>query len=263
MRGPRAQADRKLYRQAVQALLAEQPDLEIRAGAVEDLVIEQMAGSGRRSPGDGRGPGLRRRGADHRHLPPRPDPYRRARRRRRAASARRRRSGCRRPWTAWASPLGRLKTGTPPRLDGRTIDWAGLERQPGDDPPEPLSFLTDRIETPQIACHITAHHGGGPRPHPRQSAPLADVFRPDREPRAALLPVHRGQGRPLRRQDAPPDLPRAGGAGRSDRSIPMASRPRCPGRSSRPCWRPSPGWSGRPCSGRAMPSNMTTSIPAS
>ena len=51
--------------------------------------------------------------------------------------------------------LGRLKTGTPPRLDGRTIDHAGLAVQPGDDPPEPFSFLTDRITTPQIACHIT------------------------------------------------------------------------------------------------------------
>src|ERR1700746_129716 len=51
--------------------------------------------------------------------------------------------------------LGRLKTGTPPRLDGRTIDWAGVDMQAGDDPPPPFSFVTDRIETPQIVCHIT------------------------------------------------------------------------------------------------------------
>jgi len=51
--------------------------------------------------------------------------------------------------------LGRLKTGTPPRLDGATIDWSAVEMQPGDDPPEPFSVLTDNITTPQIQCGIT------------------------------------------------------------------------------------------------------------
>lgn len=52
--------------------------------------------------------------------------------------------------------MGRLKTGTPARLDGRTIKWDGLERQDGDRPPQPFSFLTNRISVPQVPCHITS-----------------------------------------------------------------------------------------------------------
>jgi tRNA uridine 5-carboxymethylaminomethyl modification enzyme len=57
--------------------------------------------------------------------------------------------------------LGRLKTGTPPRLDGASIDWAALEVQPGDDPPEPFSAMTDRITTRQVPCHITRTTAAG------------------------------------------------------------------------------------------------------
>ncbi|TVS03211.1 MAG: tRNA uridine-5-carboxymethylaminomethyl(34) synthesis enzyme MnmG [Rhodobacteraceae bacterium] len=52
-------------------------------------------------------------------------------------------------------PMGRLKTGTPPRLDGRTIDWDSLEQQPGDETPEFLSFMTTDVAAPQVACAIT------------------------------------------------------------------------------------------------------------
>ena len=95
------------------------------------------------------------RGADHRDLPAWPHPYRRGedpgRPGRRGAFDR----PCRDAGRAGLSVSGRLKTGTPPRLDGNTIDWAGARGAAGDDPPVPFSFLTERITTPQIACHIT------------------------------------------------------------------------------------------------------------
>jgi len=154
VRGPRAQADRKLYRQAIQALLAEQANLEIRAGAVEDLLID-VAGrlSGVRLAGGGAiackaavlTTGTFLSGLIHIGQETIP-----AGRVGEAPSL-----GLARTLRRLKLPMGRLKTGTPPRLDGRTIDWAGLDIQPGDDPPEPMSYLTARIEVPQIPCHIT------------------------------------------------------------------------------------------------------------
>jgi tRNA uridine 5-carboxymethylaminomethyl modification enzyme len=154
VRGPRAQADRKLYRQAVQGLLAEQPNLTILAAGVEDLILGTdgvvsgivtdagqriLAGAvvlttgtflnGLIHCGEERTPAGRVGEAPALKLSER--------------------------LTALGFPLGRLKTGTPPRLDGRTIDWAGLEMQPGDQPPVPMSFLTQSIETPQVSCGIT------------------------------------------------------------------------------------------------------------
>ena len=162
VRGPRAQADRKLYRAAVQALLAEQPGLEIRADPVADIILDASGAcagviteSGREI-GSGRvilTTGTFLRGLIHMGETQIP-----AGRARGPGQG----DGVEEPSTALAQTLhrlgftlGRLKTGTPARLDGRTIDYSGLERQDGDDPPVPFSYLTDRITTPQIACHIT------------------------------------------------------------------------------------------------------------
>jgi tRNA uridine 5-carboxymethylaminomethyl modification enzyme len=155
VRGPRAQADRKLYKQAVQALLAEQPGLEIRAGGVEDLTFSAdraqvtgiVTGSGETLTAGAvvLTTGTFLNGLIHRgesRIPAgrigEPPALR-------LSETLRGLGLC----------LGRLKTGTPPRLDGRTIDWAGLELQAGDEPPEPFSFLTTRISGPQVHCGIT------------------------------------------------------------------------------------------------------------
>ena len=154
VRGPRAQADRKLYREAVQSMIASQSNLTVIGAGVDDIVVDQ---SGRLSSvtldtGDVLTcgacvitTGTFLRGKIHVGQ-----------------------------WTAAAGrvgeapsvklaetldrlafPLQRLKTGTPARLDTRTIDWAQLEMQPGETPPPPFSFLTDKVTTPQLECGIT------------------------------------------------------------------------------------------------------------
>jgi tRNA uridine 5-carboxymethylaminomethyl modification enzyme len=154
VRGPRAQADRKLYKRAMQALLSEQANLSMRAGAAEDLALDPtnaVAGvvmDGGQVITAGRvvlTTGTFLRGLIHLGTEKIPA-GRVGEAPSLGLSETLRRAGFR---------LGRLKTGTPPRLDGRTIDWSGLEEQPGDDPPEPFSFLTQTISTPQRPCHIT------------------------------------------------------------------------------------------------------------
>ncbi|MEA2960452.1 MAG: tRNA uridine 5-carboxymethylaminomethyl modification enzyme, partial [Alphaproteobacteria bacterium] len=153
VRGPRAQADRKLYAGAMQAAVQATANLTILEGEADDLVLTTGEIAGVRLS-DGRllaGPavvlttGTFLRGLIHigeRQIP--------AGRAGEAPSL-----GLSRTLDQLGFPLGRLKTGTPPRLDGRTIDWAALELQDGDDPPEPFSVMTDRITTPQIQCGIT------------------------------------------------------------------------------------------------------------
>ncbi|WP_395449134.1 tRNA uridine-5-carboxymethylaminomethyl(34) synthesis enzyme MnmG [Aminobacter sp. UC22_36] len=153
VRGPRTQADRKLYRLAMQAAIAEQPNLTVVEAEVSDFIID----NGRLSGvvlGDGRQlacaavvltTGTFLRGLIHigeRKFP--------AGRMNEQAS-----TGLSETLKRAGLRLGRLKTGTPPRLDGRTIDWASLETQAADEDPVPFSRLTDKITNPQIECGIT------------------------------------------------------------------------------------------------------------
>ena len=153
VRGPRAQADRKLYAAAMQAAIRDTANLTVVEGEADDLLVENGRVTGIRLV-DGRilsaaavvlTTGTFLRGLIHigeRQIPA----GRVGEAPAMGLSAALERAGF---------ALGRLKTGTPPRLDGRTIDWAALEMQPGDEPPEPFSTLTTRIENPQIQCGIT------------------------------------------------------------------------------------------------------------
>ncbi|MCV2867293.1 tRNA uridine-5-carboxymethylaminomethyl(34) synthesis enzyme MnmG [Defluviimonas sp. WL0002] len=153
VQGPRTQADRKLYRQAVQRMLADRAGLSLIEGEVSDLLMQGARVSGvvladgseitsdsvilttgtflrgTIHIGDQRRPGGRV--GDNPSVP----------------LAER--------LEALALPLGRLKTGTPPRLNGRTIDWTRLEAQPGDDDPVLFSFLNRKPFVQQVSCGIT------------------------------------------------------------------------------------------------------------
>ncbi|WP_198375747.1 tRNA uridine-5-carboxymethylaminomethyl(34) synthesis enzyme MnmG [Neoroseomonas rubea] len=155
VRGPRAQADRRLYRAAVRGLLEAQPGLVILAAAAEGLETCPDGGIAAVLTADGQRfacgalvvtTGTFLRGEIH--IGERRIPAGRVG----DASA----VGLALAFERLDLPLARLKTGTPPRLDGRTIAWDELEAQPGDDPPEPLSWMTDRITNRQVVCGITA-----------------------------------------------------------------------------------------------------------
>jgi tRNA uridine 5-carboxymethylaminomethyl modification enzyme len=154
VRGPRAQADRRLYRLALAALLAEQPDLTIAARPVDDLLIDADGQAQGVQTADGRHwragavvltTGTFLRGEIHLGLRRWP-----AGRYGDAPAVRLAESLSRAGFA-----LQRLKTGTPPRLDGRTIDYDALPCQAGDDPGEPFSTLTGSLAQPQVACAIT------------------------------------------------------------------------------------------------------------
>ncbi|HAV09865.1 MAG TPA: tRNA uridine-5-carboxymethylaminomethyl(34) synthesis enzyme MnmG, partial [Rhodobacteraceae bacterium] len=153
VQGPRTQSDRKLYREAILAETVSQPNLSILEGEAVDFVMsgESVAGvlladgsevmaravvlttgtflRGVIHIGDQRQPGGRMGDRPSVKLAERMDGF--------------------------GLPMGRLKTGTPPRLDGRTIDWSSLESQPADDEPSLFSFLSKAPTVRQISCGIT------------------------------------------------------------------------------------------------------------
>lgn len=153
MQGPRAQCDKKLYQFTLKETIENTPGLTLRQEMVERILIEQGAVAGVLCRGDtlyraravilttgtflqaimhtGEVKAVGGRAGDN------------------SAEAM---SGS---LTAAGFQLARFKTGTPCRLNGRTIDFAGLDRQPGDEDPQPFSFATDRIMQPQLDCHIT------------------------------------------------------------------------------------------------------------
>jgi tRNA uridine 5-carboxymethylaminomethyl modification enzyme len=151
--GPRAQIDRKLYREAMQAELGAYPNLTIIEDGAEDLVVEDgyvagiigLTGALYRAAKVVITTGTFLKGVIHigaKRIP--------AGRVGEAPAI-----GLSDRLYALGLPMGRLKTGTPARLDGRTIHWDRLEMQPADDQPIPFSFLTTRIDVPQVACGIT------------------------------------------------------------------------------------------------------------
>jgi tRNA uridine 5-carboxymethylaminomethyl modification enzyme len=153
VRGPRAQADRGLYARAMQQAIRTTPNLAVIEAEADDLLIrgERIAGL---KLADGRefktGAVVLTTGTFLRgliHIGERQTPAGRVG----EAPA----LGLSLTLQRLGFLLGRLKTGTPPRLDGRTIDWTEVEMQPGDEPPEPFSMLTERIDNPQVQCGIT------------------------------------------------------------------------------------------------------------
>jgi tRNA uridine 5-carboxymethylaminomethyl modification enzyme len=153
VRGPRAQADRKLYAQAMQNAIRATPNLEVIEAEADDLIIANGRVCGIKLA-DGRelatGAVVLTTGTFLRgliHIGEKKIPAGRVG----EAPA----LGLSRTLENIGFALGRLKTGTPPRLDGRSIDWSALQMQPGDEPPEPFSVLTTRISNRQIECGIT------------------------------------------------------------------------------------------------------------
>ncbi len=153
VQGPRTQADRELYRNAMQAEINATPNLEVLAGEAVDLILDGERVVGLKLADGSKiltraiilTTGTFLRGIIHIG-----DVSKAGGRMGEQPSV-----GMAERLESFGLPLGRLKTGTPPRLDGKTIDWARLEMQPGDDDPTLFSFLSTEVKAPQISCGIT------------------------------------------------------------------------------------------------------------
>lgn len=151
--GPRAQADRVLYKKAIRSILSEIENLDILYSSVEDLLVENekivgvVLADGKQilSSAVVLTTGTFLNGLIHIGKTKIP-----AGRIDENPSL-----GLSKTLKKFGFKLGRLKTGTPPRLDASTINWEILEKQPGDNPPKPFSVMTDEIKVPQINCYIT------------------------------------------------------------------------------------------------------------
>ena len=226
---PRAQCDKTQYRVKMREVLEWQPNLEIKQAEVAELVVEkrqqsalsiQTSMTSRRkttvsagtavlgcavrgiSLRDGRRVRAQATDRHHRDIPQRPDPLRRRTVSRRDAAASRASVLLGESLKALGLRGMRLKTGTPPRLDGRTIDWSKFEVQPGDADPTPFSFRTKNDHAAAGAVLHRVHHAGDAPHHPRERASLARCTAGRSQHRPALLPVDRRQDRQIPRQAA-------------------------------------------------------------
>ncbi len=154
VRGPRAQADRKLYREAMQREILNIDNLDVHGAGAEDIKLDDQNRVTAVITDKGEEISCRSiiittgtflRGLIHRGLKTEP-----AGRVGEAPAI-----GLAKTLERFEFPLGRLKTGTPARLNGKTVDWSVCDEQAGDAEPVPFSFLNDTITVPQISCHIT------------------------------------------------------------------------------------------------------------
>jgi hypothetical protein len=212
VRATRAQADRVLYKQAIRARLENQANLALFQQAVDDLVLEGDAVAGVKTRlgivFQARAvvlttgtflAGLIHVGLENFRAGRMGDPPAMS------LAARLRELNL---------PAGRLKTGTPPRIDGRSIDFSVMQEQPGDEPEPVFSFIGAARHAPRPAAMLDhADERAHPRHHPPGPGPFAALYRGHRGRGPPLLPEHRGQDQPLRGQDRPQRVP---GTGRAD-----------------------------------------------